>query len=311
MRKPWWLAAAGFALIASGGAWYVISGDDSGDPLARSGEGQGLRPVTSVAPDLTGEPLFPFGNLYLDGRSAWLRRQFATDRETLLGLTDSPPEFECTPVVFRDPFTEGAWVAELVAEDIELREAVEGQTVDTAAAFVIEGIEPLELLLFIACSDYRGLLDDGKVDVEWIFPGETPPDECLSPAPDLAPQQMLTHERWKRPLASPTDVWFVNDLRPDGDCQYMVYEAWRNCGDDSHASVRLNSGQYAVVPCAQGTAIRIHNYYSGQAIPPLMGGIVVSMTKSYYRRVEKTLQEHAPTWEPSDRARQWFAGFMK
>ena len=321
MRGVKWVGGFGLcAVLGFGGYSWWMRDDGAGVPDAlrqagggSSGVGEGAAREVSVV-DGGLRPLFRFGHAYLDGRSHWLREKFLAGRRAFFGAADVEPGsvqlgseyFECEVVVHREPFTEGDWMAALGEDSVELRELTEKQTVEARVEFRVDGVEPRRLLAYIAASDYRSRLDDGRVLVEWTWPGDEAPVGCVEPLPPLNERRFLTHETWSRALAKPTDVWFINELFVEEEGPSLVYEAWRNCGDEGHATVRLASGNYRARAVEGGSILSIHTFYSGQAIPPMMQAIVRRMTTSYFRTVAKTFRKNAPDWQPLAAAARLF-----
>jgi hypothetical protein len=299
------IALAGFFLfLLTVFAAWIWRGDNSlGEDILRRD-----RSRASAATSLTGAPLFEFGNLYLDGRSAWLRKRFQRDRKELISRA-IPQAATVTSKVHREPFTEGPWLAALDGALARQRRETEEQAVESTATCFFPGVEPGRLLCLIATSNFQEAVEgNGECRREIFFPDTGTPPADLEELPALGGNRFLTRERYRRPLAMPTDLYFVNEIARDGEVHYLVYEAWRNMGDASHAAVRLASGQYALAARKGGALLHLHSFYSGQAIPPLMERVVESMAADFYRDLLKTLGRLTPSWEPPARAHAWMTG---
>ena len=217
--------------------------------------------------------------------------------------------------VVRSAMTEGAWLATLSPEAQERRTVAEGQVVEARAVFTIPGVKPLEVLSFLICSDFKAQIPNDAMDhIGQVFPGPRSSEElensCLDEPPELKPNQVLTHEVWKPALLRKgTDIWFINELRREGDCLYFIYRLVKSCRpSDSYNQVRLATGQYAVVATESGCTVLLKSYYNGQAIPGGFDFVVRSRTNSFYKGIAKFLAEKIPGWNPSEPAREWIKG---
>jgi hypothetical protein len=297
MRRPRKLLVPGIlAGVVAGGYLWLWGGGSGADVLVP-------RPVPGAA-SRAGVPspeerLFDFDNAYLDGRSAWFLDRF---REHRRALEKAPLPEECVVEceVHRSPFTKGPWVQNLDEELSRHREETEAQAVEATTTFFVRNARPRDLLLYLTGSEFSERVpEEGTLEQTTLFPPFGGVPEGLQSLPDLEPHHFVTRQKWKRPLAQPTDVTYVNAMFQDGDCLAWVYEAWRNGGGPDHAVVRLASGQYTVMPRDGGSLVRITSYYSGQSIPPLMDLLVVNMTATFYRKVAALIGEEITTWTAS------------
>jgi predicted transcriptional regulator len=253
----------------------------------------------------TGEPLFPFADLYLDGRSSWMRERFALDRRRIAEL--EPPEAAVmTCRVHRQPFTGGPWVDELDEDLARQRQEIEEQAVEAEVTFFVEGVEPERLAAFIAFSGFQAhIAGEGQIENEYYLP----PLERLPPGlekePPFAPGRYLGHQRWRRPLAWPTALYYLNRLAALDGGWSLIYEAWKNSGDKSHVPIRLAAGQYFLSPRGKGSLVHLHSFYSGQKIPLFSEGLVERLTTGFYDKLAKVIRERSRSWEPPEALRDW------
>lgn len=259
-------------------------------------------------------PLLNYKDPYLRGRGDWFRSRYTDLRQELEKLEVPEEGFYETRVV-RSAMTEGPWLSTLSPEDQERRTVAEGQVVEARAVFSIPGVKPLEVLSFLICSDFKAQLPNDAMDhIGQVFPGPGSSAEfensCLDEPPELKPNQVLTHEVWKPALLRKgTDIWFINELRREGDCLYFIYRLVKSCQpSDSYNQVRLATGQYAVVATESGCTVLLKSYYNGQAIPGGFDFVVRSRTNSFYKGIAKFLAEKVPGWQPSEPAREWIEG---
>lgn len=294
MRRRTKLLVPGILVGLMAGGYLWLWGGGSGEDVLVPRPAPGVDPAPGP-PGPEGR-LFAFGNAYLDGRSAWFLERFQEDRRA---VEEAPLPEECVVEceVHRGPFTEGAWVGDLDEELARHRRETEGQAVESRTTFFVKDVPPRELLLYLTGSKFSERVPgEGTLEQTTLFPPLAGVPEGLQSVPDLEPHHFLTRQRWRRPLAQPTDVTYVNAMFRDGECLAWIYEAWRNCGGSDHAIVRMASGQYAVAPRDGGSLVRITSYYSGQSIPPLMDLLVVNMTAAFYRKVATLVGEEVRTW---------------
>lgn len=304
IRRKWffWVTSFLLALFLSIALWHTYTG--SGEDILRRDQPQGAVESPSI---LTGQPLFVFGNLYLDGRGIWLRERFQGDRRGLISrsIPDAPV---ISPKVHRKPFTEGSWVGQLDDELARQRQETETHTVETEVICFLPAVKPRHLLFAVSAAGLQMEIEkDDTFQRQTFFPPLTSPPADLDELPSLGTHQFLTREKCRQPLAMPTDIYLLNEVGRDDEVYYLVYEAWRNVGDDSHANVRLSSGQLALTQRDGGTLVHLHNYYSGQKIPPLMERLVEGMTTTFYEKLVRSLKTAAPTWKPSQPEQAWIS----
>lgn len=301
MRRVWFLVAFSVLCVFVTCAYFFFwrAGEDV---LVSSPASPGAPPIAGSS----GRSLFSFGNPYLDGRSSWLTARFREARE-VLRKTEVPgePLVECN--VLRAPFTTGPWLDSLDETLKRHRAETESQAVKSRLVFFVHDMRPIDLLLYFAASEFfERIPGEGTIDEENFFPFLEKKPEDLESLPRLEPNQWLSRLRWARPLAMPTATYYINAIFRDGDCLSFVHEAWRNIGGPDHAPVRLGSGQYAFVAREGGTVVQVGDYYSGQAIPPLMDGLAVGMTVEFYRKMARTVTEGVPGWKPPREVVGWF-----
>jgi len=315
-----WYALGLIAPVVGIAGWIGYRGFGTSEPgedvLARvaiGGPSAGLESgALSSFERWTGPPLFQFGSLYLEGRSSWCRERFEEDRDRLVAET-VPDEVLVDTRVLRDTFSAGPWVEHLSRAEATARRETESQAVVVEALFPIAGAEPVDLLVFLLCSDFRVRLPvDAASGCERLLPGDELPDDCLGSAPRLGSNEMMTRELWGASLQRrASDVWFLNRVGRDGETYFYVYEAWRNCPHDGdYVNVKMSTGQYTIVDRGDTCLVRVRTYYSGQEVPNFfgVGTLVASRTRSFYRGLAKTVQELAPRWEPDEPARAWRDG---
>lgn len=259
-------------------------------------------------------PLLTYEDPYLRGRGEWFHSRYAGLREELGQLKVPDGGFYETRVL-RAAVTEGPWLEGLSAEDQERRKVAEGQVVEARAVFTLPGVKPLDVLAFLICSDFKAQVPSDPMDrVDQVFPGSAIPadlkDSCLDNPPELKPNQVLTHEVWKPGLLRRgTDIWFINELRREGDCMFFIYRLVKSCqSSDSYAQVRLATGQYAIVPGESGSTVLLKSYYNGQLIPGGFDFVVRNRTNSFYKSIAEFLAEKVPSWQPSEAATAWIEG---
>jgi len=262
-----------------------------------------------ASPLLATGPVLDFSEPYLRARGDWFRERFAGLRSELSGLElSSVPANSFTTEILRAPITEGAWQGALGPESVERRKEDEGQIVEARALFSVPGVKPLDLLVYLMCSDFKAQIPNDSMDrMEHLFPGEESPGGCLDEPPKLKPNQVLSHEVWEPALLRKgTDIWFINELRREGECLYFIYRVVKYCQPtDSYTPVRLATGQYAVLPVGSGSIVLLKSYYNGQAIPSLSDFLVRSRTNAFYSGIASFLAEQVPGWKPSERVRAW------
>lgn len=288
----------GFAALAL--AWWLR--DEPGVDVLRAASGGGL---PGRIASLAGDPLFPFGNLYLDGRSHWTGLRFAEDRA---GLTNraarAVPEIE--PRVWREPFTSGPWVEHLDAPLAEMRRATESKAVETRLVVLVPEASPEHLVGFLACGAVASRVDgEGDLVQDYWFPPDDDLPAVLARRPELGPREWLSRQRWARPMARPTDVFYLNRLDRSGDVLHYTYEAWENGQGEDLAVVGCAAGQWAVAARGDGAIACLRSYYSGQSIPPLMDALVERMTSSFYENLVDVVQEEVVDWTPDERIAGW------
>jgi hypothetical protein len=300
MRKVLILGVCG-AVVLGAAAFFFFSGRPGADVLggARAPDGmKGPAPASARIPGEGGGPLFRFGNPYLDGRSAWLAARFREEREALRSAA-APPEPAVRCVVHRQPFTEGPWVDALPPDLARRRKEIEGQAVESRISLFVPSAAPAAVLRYLAASGFRSRLpDEGKTELEFHFPPLDPLPAGLRSAPPLAPNEWLVREKFKRPMAYPTDAFHVQAAFREGDVLAQVAEAWENVPGEGMAAVNLSAVQYAAVPRPGGTLVAVLSYYSGQSIPPLLDRIAAGMTEAHWRKVAALVREEAPAWQP-------------
>ena len=307
------LVALAVLLLALGLA--ALLEDDRVAPPAKTGKVTGASESAVVrvkaAPLLATGPILDFSEPYLRARGDWFRERFAGLRSELSGLELSAVTSNSfTTEVLRAPITEGAWQDSLGPESLERRKADEGQMVAARALFSVPGVKPLDLLVYLMCSDFKTQLPNDSMDsMEHRFPGKGSPGDCLDEPPKLKPNQVLSHEVWEPGLLRKgTDIWFINELRREGECLYFIYRLVKYCQPtDSYTPVRLATGQYAVLPAGSGSIVLLKSYYNGQAIPSLSDFLVRSRTNAFYSGIASFLAEQVPGWKPSERVRAWRA----
>jgi len=290
MRRRWIL----FVLIgAVGGAiglyLWLWGGLDAEDVLVSRG--------SSVAEAPRDGALFHFGNAYLDGRSAWLGDLFARRRDALhtLAIPDEP-RIEC--LVHRAPFTRGPWVEALGEELARHRKETESQCVESSVVFFLKDVAARDVLAYMMTSEFlERIPGEGTLEQESFFVRPWDGGALSEPVPALARHQWITRVRWSCALAKPTAAVYLNAAFRDGDVLGAVYDAWRNIGDSSHASIRLDAGQYAVLPRDGGVLVEVKTFYSGQTIPAGLGGFAASMTKGFYRKLVDLVNSEVRTWK--------------
>lgn len=259
-------------------------------------------------------PLLNYEDPYLRGRGDWFRTRYAGLRQELEQLEVPEGGFYETRVL-RSAVTEGPWLATLSQEDQERRKVAEGQIVEARAVFTIPGAKPLDVVSFLVCSEFKEQIPSAAMDhIGKVFPGHQSSAElensCLDEPPELKPNQVLTHEVWKPGLLRQgTDIWFINELRREGDCMFFIYRLVKSCQpSDSYTQVRLATGQYAVRPTESGCVVLLKSYYNGQSIPGGFDFVVRNRTNSFYKEIAKFLVEKVPGWKPPEPARAWIRG---
>ena len=305
----------GLAVLLLALGFAALLEDDRVAPPANTGKVTGAsEPAVlqvKASPLLATGPILDFSEPYLRARGDWFRERFSGFRSELFGLDPSAVTTNSfTTEVFRAPITEGAWQGSLGPESVERRKADEGQIVAARALFFVPGVKPLDLLVYLMCSDFKTQIPNDSMDsMEHRFPGEGSPGGCLDEPPKLKPNQVLSHEVWEPALLRKgTDIWFINELRREGDGLYFIYRLVKYCQPtDSYTPVRLATGQYAVLPAGSGSVVLLKSYYNGQAIPGFSDFLVRSRTNAFYSGIAAFLAEQVPEWKPSERARAWRA----
>lgn len=256
-------------------------------------------------------PLLTYEDPYLRGRGEWFLSRYAGLRAEL-GQLEVPEGGFYETRVLRSAVTGGPWLEGLSAEDQERRKVAEGQIVEARAVFTVPDVKPVDMLIFLICSDFKAQTPNDAMDrVDQVFPDARFPaeltDSCLDKPPELKPNQVLTHEVWKPGLLRKgTDIWFINELRREGDCWFFIYRLVKSCQpSDSYTQVRLATGQYAVLPAEAGSTVLLKSYYNGQAIPRGFDFVVRNRTNSFYRGIAKFLAEKVPDWQPPEAATAW------
>ena len=255
-------------------------------------------------------PLLEYADPYLRGRGDWFRERFAALRTELPGL-EVPEEGIYETKVVRDPLTAGPWLEKLPAGSVELRRIAEGQIVEARAMYTVAGVKPLDLLVFVICSDFKAQIPNDPMDrVDHVFPGFEKAEDCLDKPPKLKPNQVLAHEVWKPALLRKgTDIWFIHELRRKGDSFYFIYRIVKSCQPtDSYTQVYLATGQYVVIPSESGSIVLVKSYYNGQSIPKISDFLVRNRTNSFYSAIAAFLAAKVPSWEPSERVKAWREG---
>jgi len=296
--------------LALAGGWILHLGSRSGEDILSGPRGSGRAPASDPVPAAAavpripgagGGPLFRFGSPYLDGRSAWLAVWFLEDRNSIPAFpvtsASSEPTVECR--VHRAPFTAGAWVSALAEDQARQRKEVESQAVESRVTFFVPGGEPRAVLRYLVGSGFLARIPgEGTVEREIFFPPFAKFPEGLCTVPDLAPNEWMTRERWSRPLALPTEVFFIHAAFREGELLVHVLEAWENVPGEGKAAVRLAATQQTILGRPGGCVVRIAGFYSGQGIPAIMDPFVVRMTCGFWRKVAALIAKEAMTWKP-------------
>ena len=284
------------------------------EPPAGSGQPEGIAPpappVEKKDALAVSGPLLHYEDPYLRGRGDWFRGRFAALRVALPQLEVPGGGLYETKVV-RDPLTDGPWLEKLPAAGVELRKLAEGQIVEARAMYTVAGVKPLDLLVYVICSDFKAQIPNDPMDrVDHVFPGFEKAESCLDDPPKLKSNQVLAHETWKPALfRKGTDIWFIHELRRQGDCFYFIYRLVKSCQpEDSYTPVHLATGQYAVLPSKSGSIVLVKSYYNGQSIPKISDFLVRNRTNSFYSGIAAFFAEKVPTWEPSERVKAWREG---
>jgi len=275
---------------------------------ARGGAG-----ATASSPGAPSQPSeisdrFIFQNPYLDGRSAWFRERFAAARAELRSL-EPPAEPTISSQVHRKPFTAGSWVESLDEEAKRERDEIESNAVESALVFFVPDVEPRELLVYLAASDYlERIPGEGTIDVETYIPRPAQPPQGLESLPGLGRNQWLSRVIWKRsqPLARPTAVFYLNAALRDGELLVLLEEAWRNLGGPGHVPVRMEATQIAVAARRGGSLVHLMTFYSGQTIPIFTDGIAVRLTEAFHRKVVGLVAAEAKGWKAPPEAVSFF-----
>jgi hypothetical protein len=85
----------------------------------------------------------------------------------------------------------------------------------------------------------------------------------------------------------------------------LRYEALRNTGDEAHAPVHIDSGQYVIAEESGATSVRFACFYSGQRIPPFLEGVAERMTRESYLKFAEAVRRLAPGWTVPEDATAW------
>ena len=255
---------------------------------------------------ITGTPIFFFGDLYLDGRSHWLSRQFERSRQVFRQFSGSRGT-KVTARIHPEPYTSGVWVERLDEESAQERVAAETRSVESEVTFQVEGVEPRKLLFFLACANFVDKVDhDVSRKRRHFFPPLEEAPEDVGWLPRLESRQCLTRDTWAGSLlARPTDVYFINKVARDDDVYTLTYQVWRDCGGENHARIRLSSGQYTLKAIAGATLVHLRSFFRGQDIPPGFDALVERMTGDFYEKLSATIRKLAPAWAPTGEARRW------
>lgn len=287
------------------GTYQLFYGDTELDPIAARG-------VRMAHLDVTGQPLFVFGDLYLDGRSSWLRDYFTDLRKSGGAEKVEPDSFSYSGQVYDGPFTSGDWVQQLEAEVQDHRATAEAQTLESQVAFVVPGVTALDVLTYFAYSRFKERLGETGEYTIGVFVGEERPDlECVDSWPTLTTNQVIVREYWRGGgLAKAFDVIYLMEARRDEKGIYLVYEMWADCGAEGHADVHFAAGQFTFTTVddssgGQGVLVHLTSFFRGQAIPSLMKSFAIAHTKSFYEGYASFVSKELPSWEPSSEARAW------
>jgi len=291
------------AVAAGGGGFVLLRSRPGEDVLASRAAPGGAGGTAATAggiriPGEGGGPLFRFGNPYLDGRSGWLAARFleARARARDCPLPDAPV---VSAGVHRAPFSGGPWLESLPADIARQRTETEGQAVESSVTFFVPGGEPRALIRYLAFSNFVGRIPgEGTIEKDLYFPPLDRPPGGLRAVPDLARNEWLSRERWSRPMAYPTDTFYVHSVFLEGDAAVEVLEAWENVPGEGKAPIRLCSTQYVVVPRPGGALVSMSSFYSGQTIPPLLDGLVESMTSGFWKKVADLVRREGMGWTP-------------
>ena len=251
---------------------------------------------------------FAFQNPYLDGRSAWFRERFVAARAELRSL-EPPAEPTVSSQVHRKPFTAGSWLESLGEGAKRERDEIESNAVESVLVFFVPDVEPRELIVYLAASDYlERIPGEGTIEVETYVPQPVQPPQGLESLPRLGRNQWLSRVAWKRsqPLARPTAVYYLNAALRDGELLVLLEEAWRNFGGSGYVPVRMEATQIAVAARRGGSLVHLMTFYSGQTIPLFTDGIAVRLTEAFHRKVAHLVAEEAKGWQAPSEATSFF-----
>ena len=293
---------AGVGLLGLGGATiYLWSAVLSKGPAP-------LEPAaTGAAVASESGPLFRLGNPYVDARSAWFRARF--DAELERGLAEGPAgPVRAAARVHRSTFTEGPAFTSLGADLAAYRAEVERETVESSFSFDVEGAGALHVLLYLVFGEvHKSIEGIGVVERRNHLPPLSGPLPGLDVPPALLPSQYLCHER-RQPaetLARPTSLYYVGQVERSRGALVIRYEALRNTGDETHAPIHIDSGQYVIAEKDGGTSVRFLCFYSGQKIPPFLEGLAEGLTRDSYRKFAVAVRRLAPAWTVPGEAAEW------
>jgi hypothetical protein len=269
--------------------------------------GAGVPAVTS-SPSSEISDRFAFQNPYLDGRSAWFRERFAAARAELRAL-EPPAEPTVSCKVHRKPFTGGSWLEMLDEDSKRERGEIESNAVESVLVFFVPDVEPRELLIYLAASDYlERIPGEGTIEEATYLPPAAQPPQGLESVPPLPRNQWLSRVEWERsqPLARPTAVHYMNAALRDGELLVLLEEAWRNLAGSGRVPVRMEATQVAVAARPGGSLVHLTTFYSGQTIPIFTDGIAVRMTQAFHRKVARLVAEEAKGWKAPPEAVLFF-----
>jgi hypothetical protein len=251
----------------------------------------------------TGRPLFPYGDLYLDGRSNWFARLFHTDLESAAGADSRKPASVFK--VHAQPFSSGPWLEKLDADGLEKRVRAETKAVETDVFFHLPGVDT-DAVLSLLCSGFLEGVGDNEYVHDVFLPPIDGPLDGLDEPPHLSRGQFLSRIRWKGGfLADSTDAYYVNEVGGHGEAYTVVFEVWKNCGDESSAVIEVGSGQYSVVAFEAGAMVRLHTYYRGQGFPLLFEDVVTSKTRAFYEKLGSAFLEQLKSWQRDVALEAW------
>jgi hypothetical protein len=302
--SPWKTrsAAAGLGLLGLGGASLYLWGN-----ILSKGPPPLAAPVAGVSIASDSGPLFRLGNPYVDARSAWFRTRFDAELERALAEGPVGP-VRAAARVHRTTFTDGPAFASLGTELEEYRAEVEREAVESSFSFEVRGADALKVLLCLVFADVHGSIEGGRlVERRNHFPPIDGALPGLEAPPTLLPSQYLCHERRipSEPLALPTSLYYACQVERARGMLVIRYEAFRNTGDENHAPIHIDSGQYVIGEKDGVSSVRFLCFYSGQKIPPFFEGVAERMARESYLKFAEAVQRLAPAWSVPEEAAAW------